>query len=85
MSNNKPSIYNILFPFSDQLDLFNKYVIIYYFKTHKPEIIWVNKVHEQILGCNNYAKLPADDDSYDLYHIKNVYRQRQQNLSYSII
>ena len=32
-----------------------------------------------------YAELPADDDSYALYHVKNIDRQRQQNLFYSTI
>ena len=46
---------------------------------NKPEIKWVNKVHEQIVGWTTYAELPADDDSYALYHIKDIDRQRQQN------
>ena len=52
---------------------------------NKPEIKWVNKVHEQIVGWVTYAELPADDDSYALYHIKDIDRQRQQNLFYSTI
>ena len=52
---------------------------------NKPEIKWVNKVHEQVVGWTTYAELPADDDSYALYHIKNIDRQRQQNLFYSTI
>ena len=52
---------------------------------NKPEIKWVNKVHEQIVGWTTYAELPADDDSYALYHIKDIDRQRQQNLFYSTI
>ncbi len=52
---------------------------------NKPEIKWVNKVHEQIIGWVTYAELPADDDSYALYHIKDIDRQRQQNLFYSTI
>ena len=52
---------------------------------NKPEIKWVNKVHEQIVGWTTYAELPADDDSYALYHIKDIVRQRQQNLFYSTI
>jgi len=85
LSKAKPSRYNILFPYSDELDLFYKYIITYYFKTYKPEIKLVHKVHKQIVGWNTYADLPADNDSYAFYHIKNVDRQRQQNLSYSII
>ena len=52
---------------------------------NKPEIKWVNKVHEQIVGWTTYAELPAADDSYALYHIKDIDRQRQQNLFYSTI
>jgi len=52
---------------------------------NKPEIKWINKVHEQIVGWTTYAELPADDDSYALYHIKDIDRQRQQNLFYSTI
>lgn len=52
---------------------------------NKPEIKWVNKVHEQIVGWTTYAELPADGDSYALYHIKDIDRQRQQNLFYSTI
>ena len=52
---------------------------------NKPEIKWINKVHEQIVGWKTYAELPADDDSYALYHVKNIDRQRQQNLFYSTI
>ena len=52
---------------------------------NKPEIKWVNKVHEQVVGWTTYAELPADDDSYALYHIKDIDRQRQQNLFYSTI
>jgi len=52
---------------------------------NKPEIKWINKVHEQVVGWKTYAELPADDDSYALYHVKKIDRQRQQNLFYSTI
>lgn len=50
---------------------------------NKPEIGWVNKVHEKIVGWKTYAELPSEDDSYALYHIKDIDRQRKQNEFYS--
>ena len=52
---------------------------------NKPEIGWVNKVHEKIVGWKTYAELPSEDDSYALYHIKDIDRQRKQNEFYSTI
>ena len=52
---------------------------------NKPEVKWVNKVHEQIVGWKTYAELPSEDDSYALYHIKDIDRQRAQNEFYSTI
>jgi len=52
---------------------------------NKPEVKWVNKVHEKIVGWKTYAELPSEDDSYALYHIKDIDRQRKQNKFYSQI
>ena len=52
---------------------------------NKPEIKWINKVHEVIVGWKTYAELPSEDDSYALYHIKDIDRQRKQNEFYSKI
>ena len=52
---------------------------------NKPEVKWVNKVHEVIVGWKTYAELPSEDDSYALYHIKDLDRQRKQNEFYSKI
>ncbi|MDB4342816.1 glycosyltransferase [bacterium] len=52
---------------------------------NKPEVKWVNKVHEKIVGWKTYAELPSEDDSYALYHIKDIDRQRKQNEFYSTI
>ena len=52
---------------------------------NKPEVKWVNKVHEKIVGWKTYAELPSEDDSYALYHIKDIDRQRKQNEFYSKI
>ena len=52
---------------------------------NKPEVKWVNKVHEVIVGWKTYAELPSEDDSYALYHIKDIDRQRKQKEFYSKI
>ena len=52
---------------------------------NKPEIKWVNKVHEKVVGWKTYAELPSEDDSYALYHIKDIDRQRAQNEFYSTL
>ena len=52
---------------------------------NKPEVKWVNKVHEVIVGWKTYSELPSEDDSYALYHIKDIDRQRKQNEFYSKI
>ena len=52
---------------------------------NKSEIGWVNKVHEKVVGWKTYAELPSEDDSYALYHIKDIDRQRSQNEFYSTI
>ena len=52
---------------------------------NKPEIKWENKVHEKIVGWKTYAELPCEDDSYALYHIKDIDRQRMQNEFYSTL
>tara|TARA_R110002153_G_scaffold29683_1_gene91015 strand:- start:904 stop:1539 length:636 start_codon:yes stop_codon:yes gene_type:complete len=52
---------------------------------NKPEIKWENKVHEKIVGWKTYAELPSEDDSYALYHIKDIDRQRSQNEFYSTL
>ena len=49
---------------------------------NKLEIKWENKVHEKIVGWKTYAELPHEDDSYALYHIKDIDRQRKQNEFY---
>jgi len=46
-----------------------------------PGIQWVNKVHERVIGTNNYAYLP-DDEYWCLYHPKTIERQEKQNSYY---
>jgi len=51
---------------------------------NKPEIKWINKVHERLDGFKTYAPLP-DDESYALYHPKTIERQEKQNKFYDTI
>jgi len=49
---------------------------------NKPEIKWVNKVHERLDGFKTYAPLP-DIEDMALYHRKTIDRQEKQNEYYS--
>lgn len=51
---------------------------------NKPEIKWVNKVHEKLEGFKTYAALPANT-SYALYHPKTIERQEKQNAYYDTL
>ena len=50
----------------------------------KDEIVWKNKVHEQLEGYKTFAALPAEE-SWSLYHPKDIDRQRKQNEFYSTL
>lgn len=58
---------------------------------NKPEIKWVNKVHEILTGYTTHTSLPfldgegKVDPSYCLLHVKDISRQRAQNQFYSTI
>jgi glycosyltransferase involved in cell wall biosynthesis len=45
-----------------------------------PEIKWVNKVHERLVGAKEIAPLP---EGYDLIHPKTIERQEKQNQFYA--
>ena len=45
---------------------------------NKPEIKWVNKVHEKLEGFKTYATLPQEE-GLALYHPKDISRQVKQN------
>ena len=49
---------------------------------NKPEIHWVNKVHEKIVGAMITCPLP---EGFDLYHFKTIERQERQNNYYDTI
>jgi len=51
---------------------------------NKPEIKWVNKVHERLEGFKTYAPLPAEQ-SLALYHPKDIARQEKQNSYYETL
>ena len=49
---------------------------------NKPEIYWVNKVHEKIIGAMTTAEMPY---GLDLIHPKTIERQEKQNTYYATI
>jgi len=49
---------------------------------NEPEIVWKNKVHEQLTGFKLYASFPLD---YCLIHPKDIKRQERQNDFYSTL
>jgi len=51
---------------------------------NKPEIKWVNKVHEKLEGFKTYAPLPAEE-GVALYHPKDIARQEKQNNYYNTL
>ena len=51
---------------------------------NKPEIKWVNKVHEKLEGFKTYAALPAEE-GVALYHPKDIKRQEKQNAYYDTL
>ena len=51
---------------------------------NKPEIKWVNKVHEVLSGHKTFAALPASEN-LSLYHPKEIDRQEKQNEFYNTL
>lgn len=51
---------------------------------NKPEIKWINKVHERLDGFLSYASIPADE-SLALRHPKTISKQEKQNQLYDTI
>tara|TARA_B100001094_G_C17897798_1_gene654896 strand:- start:149 stop:772 length:624 start_codon:yes stop_codon:yes gene_type:complete len=51
---------------------------------NKPEIKWINKVHEKLEGFNTYASLPPMKE-LALYHPKEIQRQEKQNEYYNTL
>ena len=48
---------------------------------NKEGICWNGKVHEQIIGCENYSHLPPQEE-LSLYHHKTIEKQIKQNEFY---
>ena len=51
---------------------------------NKPEIKWVNKVHEKLEGFKTYAALPQEE-GLALYHPKTINKQEKQNKYYDTL
>ena len=51
---------------------------------NKPEIRWVNKVHERLNGFKTYAPLP-EYESFSLRHDKTITKQEKQNAYYDTL
>jgi len=51
---------------------------------NKPEIEWVNKVHERLNGFKTYSALPPQEE-LSLYHPKGIERQEKQNAYYDTL
>ena len=51
---------------------------------NKPEIEWVNKVHERLNGFKTYSALPPQEE-LSIYHPKGIERQEKQNAYYDTL
>jgi glycosyltransferase involved in cell wall biosynthesis len=51
---------------------------------NKPEITWVNKVHERLDGFTHYTAMP-DVEYFALYHPKTIEKQEKQNSYYDTL
>lgn len=51
---------------------------------NKPDIKWVNKVHERLEGFRTYATIPPTEQ-LSLYHPKGINRQEKQNAYYDTL
>lgn len=51
---------------------------------NKKGIEWVGKVHERIVGANNYTVFPTEE-VYCIKHIKDIKRQEKQNAYYNTL
>jgi glycosyltransferase involved in cell wall biosynthesis len=52
---------------------------------NEAKIKWEGKVHEKICGCQVYTYLPDIDETWALYHPKDIKRQEKQNNFYQNI
>jgi GT2 family glycosyltransferase len=47
-----------------------------------PDVYWINRVHERLVGFKEFTYLP-DQEGYNLLHPKTIERQERQNQYYS--
>jgi hypothetical protein len=52
---------------------------------NKPEIRWINKVHEKLDGFATFSHLPSDTEAFCLYHPKTIEKQEKQNKYYDTL
>jgi hypothetical protein len=52
---------------------------------NKPEIRWINKVHEKLDGFATFSHLPSDTEAFCLYHPKTIEKQEKQNNYYDTL
>jgi hypothetical protein len=51
---------------------------------NNPNIKWINKVHETLIGYQKWAVIPSNDD-WCLLHSKNIKKQEEQNNYYDTL
>lgn len=51
---------------------------------NKEGIKWEGKLHERVVGSNNFARIPVDND-LDILHFKDIDRQERQNNYYNTL
>lgn len=51
---------------------------------NSEDVKWINKVHERLDGFKTFAPLPPEE-SYCLYHPKDIERQERQNNYYDTL
>jgi glycosyltransferase involved in cell wall biosynthesis len=54
------------------------------FYKNDPKLQWEGKVHERLVGYDNYSMLPHDPD-FAILHFKDITRQEKQNTFYETI
>tara|TARA_B100000902_G_scaffold254511_1_gene240958 strand:- start:222 stop:854 length:633 start_codon:yes stop_codon:yes gene_type:complete len=54
------------------------------YKNDPDRIKWVKPVHEQLIGYNQFADLPGNEE-YCLFHPKDIKRQERQNKFYETL
>jgi len=52
---------------------------------NKPEIKWINKVHEKLDGFLTFTHLPVETEAFCLYHPKTIEKQEKQNNYYNTL